>query len=98
MKIQIWHIDKLVFYVRNPRKNDAAVDRMCGSIGCAFLADELAARRRGAQDQRRAVFRLVAFATARRSGVAFGFVALAAHLFVSVHGPLLSVFSVPSAS
>jgi DNA modification methylase len=32
MEIQIWPIDKLVFYVRNPRKNDAAVDRMCGSI------------------------------------------------------------------
>jgi len=31
-QIQIWHIDKLVFYARNPRKNDAAVDRMCGSI------------------------------------------------------------------
>ena len=30
--IQIWPIDKLVFYARNPRKNDAAVDRMCGSI------------------------------------------------------------------
>ena len=33
--IQIWPIDKLVFYARNPRKNDAAVDRMCGSI-CEF--------------------------------------------------------------
>jgi DNA modification methylase len=32
MEIQMWPIDKLVFYVRNPRKNDAAVDRMCGSI------------------------------------------------------------------
>ena len=32
MEIQIWPIDKLVFYARNPRKNDAAVDRMCGSI------------------------------------------------------------------
>src|ERR1022692_3656940 len=32
MKIQLWPIDKLVFYIRNPRKNDAAVDRMCGSI------------------------------------------------------------------
>ena len=31
-EIQIWPIDKLVFYARNPRKNDAAVDRMCGSI------------------------------------------------------------------
>jgi DNA modification methylase len=32
MQIVIWHIDRLVFYVRNPRKNDAAVDRMCASI------------------------------------------------------------------
>jgi ParB-like chromosome segregation protein Spo0J len=32
LQIQIWPIDRLVFYVRNPRKNDAAVDRMCGSI------------------------------------------------------------------
>jgi ParB-like chromosome segregation protein Spo0J len=32
IQIQIWNIDKLVFYARNPRKNDAAVDRMCGSI------------------------------------------------------------------
>jgi DNA modification methylase len=31
-EIQIWHIDRLVFYARNPRKNDAAVDRMCSSI------------------------------------------------------------------
>src|SRR5882724_9029040 len=30
--IQIWPVDKLVFYGRNPRKNDSAVDRMCGSI------------------------------------------------------------------
>ena len=32
MEIQIRQIDKLVLYARNPRKNDAAVDRMCGSI------------------------------------------------------------------
>jgi len=31
-EIQRWPIDRLVFYGRNPRKNDAAVDRMCGSI------------------------------------------------------------------
>ena len=31
-EIQTWNIDKLVLYARNPRKNDAAVDRMCGSI------------------------------------------------------------------
>src|SRR6476619_1496102 len=32
MEIQTWPIDKLVFYARNPRKNDVAVDRMCSSI------------------------------------------------------------------
>jgi DNA modification methylase len=32
LQIQNWHIDRLVFYFRNPRKNDAAVDRMCSSI------------------------------------------------------------------
>src|SRR6476646_1839973 len=31
-QIQIWNIDRLVFYARNPRKNDAAVERMCASI------------------------------------------------------------------
>src|SRR5450759_2933113 len=31
-QIQTWPIDQLVFYARNPRKNDAAVDRMCSSI------------------------------------------------------------------
>src|SRR6202521_388254 len=31
-QVQIWHIDRLVFYARNPRKNDAAVDRMFSSI------------------------------------------------------------------
>jgi hypothetical protein len=30
--VQTWPIDKLVAYARNPRKNDAAVDRMCASI------------------------------------------------------------------
>src|ERR1039457_1106509 len=32
MEIIFWPIDKFVFYARNPRKNDAAVDRMRGSI------------------------------------------------------------------
>jgi len=31
-QIHVWPIDKLVFYVRNPRKNDGVVDRMCASI------------------------------------------------------------------
>jgi DNA modification methylase len=30
--IAIWPIERLVEYPRNPRKNDDAVDRMCGSI------------------------------------------------------------------
>jgi DNA modification methylase len=29
---ELWPIDKFVPYIRNPRKNDAAVDRMCASI------------------------------------------------------------------
>src|ERR1700730_1310467 len=32
LEIQIWPIERLIFYVRNPRKNDSAVDRMCSSI------------------------------------------------------------------
>jgi len=32
MEIQTWPIDKLIFYARNPRKNDKAVDRMCSSL------------------------------------------------------------------
>src|SRR6476620_5134211 len=32
LQIQNWSIDKLIFYARNPRKNDGVVDRMCGSI------------------------------------------------------------------
>src|SRR5258708_3914133 len=32
LQIEFWPIDRLVFYVRNPRKNDAAVDRMVASI------------------------------------------------------------------
>jgi len=31
-RIEYWPIERLVEYPRNPRKNDAAVDRMCGSI------------------------------------------------------------------
>jgi ParB-like chromosome segregation protein Spo0J len=31
-RIETWPIERLVPYARNPRKNDAAVDRMCGSI------------------------------------------------------------------
>jgi DNA modification methylase len=31
-RIEYWLIDRLIAYARNPRKNDAAVDRMCSSI------------------------------------------------------------------
>ena len=31
-EILSWPIDRLIFYARNPRKNDAVVDRMCSSI------------------------------------------------------------------
>src|SRR5437764_7164480 len=31
-QIEMWPIDKLILYARNPRKNDAAVDRMVASI------------------------------------------------------------------
>jgi ParB-like chromosome segregation protein Spo0J len=30
--IEMWRIDRLIPYARNPRKNDAAVDRMAASI------------------------------------------------------------------
>jgi hypothetical protein len=32
MEVQTWPIDKLVPYARNPRKNDGAVDQMCGAL------------------------------------------------------------------
>src|SRR5271168_1284492 len=32
MRIEYWLIERLAEYPRNPRKNDAAVDRMCSSI------------------------------------------------------------------
>ena len=32
LRIEYWPIERLVEYPRNPRKNDAAVDRMCASI------------------------------------------------------------------
>jgi DNA modification methylase len=31
-QVQIWPIERFIPYARNPRKNDAAVDRMCASI------------------------------------------------------------------
>jgi hypothetical protein len=37
LQIQIWPIDRLVFYARNPRKNDAAVDRLVRALN--FLGE-----------------------------------------------------------
>src|SRR5258706_6089053 len=31
-RIEYWQIDQLIPYARNPRKNDASVERMCSSI------------------------------------------------------------------
>jgi ParB-like chromosome segregation protein Spo0J len=31
-RIEHWSIERLVAYPRNPRKNDAAVDRLCASL------------------------------------------------------------------
>lgn len=32
LKVEMWPIERLIPYARNPRKNDAQVDRMCGVI------------------------------------------------------------------
>lgn len=32
LKLQMWDIERLIPYVRNPRKNDEQVDKMCGAI------------------------------------------------------------------
>lgn len=32
LKLEMWPISKLVHYARNPRKNDAQVERMVASI------------------------------------------------------------------
>jgi ParB-like chromosome segregation protein Spo0J len=32
IQVEMWPIERLVPYARNPRKNDSAVDRMCSSI------------------------------------------------------------------
>lgn len=32
MLLETWPIERFIFYVRNPRKNDQAIDRMCASI------------------------------------------------------------------
>jgi len=32
LKVEMWPIDKLIFYARNPRKNDEQVDRMVSAI------------------------------------------------------------------
>jgi ParB-like nuclease domain len=47
LRIEYWPIERLVEYPGNPRKNDAAVDRMCGSIREFGLAIPLLARSSG---------------------------------------------------
>jgi len=32
LQIVYWPVSKLTRYIRNPRKNDGVVDRICGSI------------------------------------------------------------------
>jgi len=32
LRVEVWPIDRLVFYAQNPRKHDSAVEKMCGSI------------------------------------------------------------------
>ena len=46
-RIERWPIDKLVFYPRNPRKNDAAVDRMVNSLAQFGFAVPVLARSNG---------------------------------------------------
>jgi len=42
-QIESWHVERFIPYARNPRKNDAAVDRMCASIReCGFKVPVLA--------------------------------------------------------
>jgi hypothetical protein len=31
-QVEVWSIDRLIPYAKNPRKNDPAVDQMCASI------------------------------------------------------------------
>lgn len=31
-QVEVWPLDRLIPYARNPRKNDSAVDQMVGSI------------------------------------------------------------------
>jgi ParB-like nuclease domain len=42
LEVQIWPIDRLVLYARNPRKNDAVVDRMCSIREFGFKIPVLA--------------------------------------------------------
>ena len=46
-RIERWPIDKLVFYPRNPRKNDAAVVRMVNSLTQFGFAVPVLARSNG---------------------------------------------------
>ena len=47
LEILTWPIERFIPYARNPRDNDAAVDRMCGSIREFGLKIPLLARSDG---------------------------------------------------
>lgn len=47
LKIVYWPIEKLKHYAKNPRKNDAAVERMCASIREFGFAVPVLARNSG---------------------------------------------------
>jgi hypothetical protein len=37
LEMEVWPIERFVFYARNPRKNDAAVDRKAPALSRAPL-------------------------------------------------------------
>src|SRR3977135_4421347 len=47
MEVQMWPIEKLIFYARNPRKNDRVVDRMVASLQTFGFKIPVLARRDG---------------------------------------------------
>src|ERR1700730_7910978 len=64
-EIQVWKIDRFVPYARNPRKNDAAVDKMSASFAeFGFKIPVL-----NAQQRRREWLRYLRLKGARKTGV-----------------------------
>jgi hypothetical protein len=37
LQIEVWHIERFIFYARNPRKNRSAVDRKATELSRAPL-------------------------------------------------------------